>query len=184
MRKLSLIAVLAMFMAAALVASGCMVSADKAIFTSSNKVKMPDISGAFKNEKGETFILTKVDGATNTFTLTAPDKNTMTVIFEPLKTDGNYVFQIENKPNPEVLLGICKIEDSALKIYRLVPAPVTALGQEKKYGVTIDENGRITKQPNNKKLKDFFEACFAEPNSVLVTTVKAGSAPPAGKKKK
>ncbi|MDL2227107.1 hypothetical protein LJB86_05585 [Deltaproteobacteria bacterium OttesenSCG-928-M10] len=183
MRKFSLIAVLAMFLAAALIASGCMVSADKAVFKSS-KVDMPDLSGAFKNEKGETFLLSRVEGATNTFTLTAPDKNTMTIIFEPLKTAGHYVFQIENKPNPEVLLGICEIENNSLKIYRLVPAAVTELGKDKKYGVIIDENGRITKKPNNKKLKDFFEACFAQPNSALVTTVKPGSAPPAGQKKK
>lgn len=187
MRKLSLIAVIAMFLASALAVSGCMVSAEKAIFTSSDKVDMPDVSGAFKNEKGETFLLARVDGAANTFTLTAPDKNTMTIIFEPLKTAGNYVFQIEHKPSPEVLLGICEIKDNSLKLYRLVPDKVTALGQDKKYGVIIDENGRITKLPsdkNNKKLKDFFDACFAKPNSVLVTTVKPGTKPPDGQKKK
>ena len=181
MRKLSLIYILAMLLIAAASLSGCMVSADEAILKSSEKTKMPDISGAFKNEKQETFLLTKVDGANNTFTLTAPDENRMTLIFEPLKAEGRYIFQLQNTASPDVLLGICEIADSSLKIYRLVPSEAAALAKKQK--IIIDENGRLPKKITVGKLKTFLEDCFEPPNSALVTTIKPGSSPSQSKKK-
>ena len=154
-------------------ASGCMVVSETAIFTASNKVEMPDISGAFTDPKHGTFILRRNEGATNSFSLTSPDKKDMTLIFEPLPTKGRYVIQAANPAGPEVLLGLCEIADQSVDIYALKPPELAPL--TKKYNLTINESGIITKKPDNKKLLAFFNECFAPKYSVKVTSIKPGS---------
>lgn len=154
--------------------SGCMVTSDEAVFKSSRNFDIPDISGAFRNAKGHTYLLARVDGTTNTFTLTPPDQqNPMTLTLEPLKTAGRYVVQISSEAGQEVMLGLMGIRDQALDIYvmNLQAVPEAA----KKHGATIDENGRVTKRPTNRRFKDFFDACLKDDQcAALMQTVTPG----------
>ncbi|MDR2945143.1 MAG: hypothetical protein LBV79_00125, partial [Candidatus Adiutrix sp.] len=75
----------------AVIASGCMLVNEKAIFKASEKVEMPDISGAFTDPQQGTFILSRDEKNTNSYTLTSPDKQTMNLIFTPLPTEGRYL---------------------------------------------------------------------------------------------
>lgn len=156
-------------------ASGCMVVSEKAVFTASNKVEMPDISGAFTDPDKGTFILKRNEGATNSFTLTSPDKKDMTLIFEPLPTKDRYVVQAANPAGPEVLLGLCVIANHSVDLYAIKPAEIAAL--TKKHGLTINEKGIITTQnPSKKTLLNFFNDSFDPKYSVKVTSIQPGSA--------
>jgi hypothetical protein len=150
--------------------------AEKAVFKPASNDDVPDLSGAFRSarNKDDVFILARATGTTNTFTATAPDKSTMKLIFEPLKTAGRYVVQMENPAGPEVMLGICALSPGAVEIHGLNPAEVPALA--KQYGVELDGNGRITKQPSLAKLKGFFDACFDSKYSTVIDTVTVGGA--------
>ncbi len=171
----SLIALFSLFLATA-----CVVTSEKPIFTSSTTVEMPDISGAFSNAKQETYLLTKSSDSTNTFTLTAPDKSTMTLIFEPLKTKGRYVAQVANPAGPQVMFMLISLETPGeISIYAINPTEATELA--KKHNVTLGEAGSITNEPSMDDLRAYFEASFTEPYSAKAETIGVGSKAPASK---
>ncbi len=174
MKKAGVVCILSLALIAGLALSGCVVTAEKAVFKPSSNNDIPDLSGAFRSarNKDDVFILARATGTTNTFTVTAPDKSTMKLIFEPLKTAGRYVVQVENPAGPEVMLGICALAPGVADIYALKPAEVPALA--KRYGAELDGNGRITKQPSAAKLKEFFDACFDPKYSAKIDTVTVG----------
>ncbi len=178
MRAFLMSALLAVF---ALAAGGCVMTAEKGILQSSDKVDMPDISGAFRaSKKNETYILKRVDGTTNTYIFTAPDNSTMKLVFEPLKTSGRYMIQVENAAGPEVLLGLCVLQRGAIDLYAINPQAAASLASGK-YGFSFNENGQVSKYPSLAKVKNFFEAAFDPEYSMKAETitVHTDKAPPA-----
>ncbi len=163
---------LLMLLASAALASGCMIVSDKAVFKASDKVEMPDLSGAFTDPKEGTFLLSRDAKNTNQFILTAPDKQTMTLVFTPLAGAGRYVVQVANPAGPEVLLGLCALGDQSVDIYALKPAALAPL--TKKYGLTIDERGFMTQKPSDRKLLEFFNECFDAKYSERATSIRPG----------
>lgn len=173
MKKFNILLSVVTVLVVTAVASGCMVISETAIFKASSKVDMPDISGAFTDPKHGTFILTRNEGASNSFSLTSPDKETMTLIFEPLGASDRYIVQAANPAGPEVLLGICRIADQTIEFYALKPPTLAPL--TKKHNITINDNGLITNKPTAKRLKDFFNDCFDPKYSEKATTIQPGS---------
>lgn len=165
-------ALLALF---ALAAGGCVMTAEKGLLKSSDKIDMPDISGAFRaSKKNETYILQRVDGTTNTFMFTAPDNSTMKLVFEPLKTPGRYMIQVENAAGPEVLLGLCVLQRGAIDLYAINPQAAASLASGK-YGFGFNENGQINKWPSLAKVKNFFEAAFDPEYTMKAETITVHS---------
>lgn len=179
MKNLHKLVMLLAFLVAVAAMSGCVMFSKTPIFKSSAKVDMPDISGAFstmRDKKKETYVLNRVNGTTNTFTVTSPDKSVMTLIFEPLKVSGRYVVQVQNPAGADVVLGLCEIKDQQIAVRAIKQPEIVNLA--KKHGVTIDEtNGVITKKPSDSKLKEFFNACFDQKYSEVISTIKPGSPP-------
>lgn len=173
MKKINILLALVGVMFTAVAVSGCMVASEKAVFKASDKVDMPDISGAFTDPKHGTFILVRNEGATNSFALTSPDKETMTLIFTPLPTKNRYVVQAANPAGPQVLLGICLIADQTVEFYALKPPAMPPL--IKKYDLTVNEKGIMTKKPTDKKLLEFFDECFDPKYSEKAASIKPGS---------
>lgn len=158
-------------LAVSLLASGCVIVSDKPLLKESKTAKVPNVSGAFKDEKGQTVVLALKDGTTNTYTLTAPDKSQMTIYLEPLKTADRYMFQMANPAGPEVLLGICQIKDQIIEVRALNLEQISDLS--KKHGLAADKNsGKFT--PDLKKLKQFFDAAFDSKYSYTLTEIKGG----------
>jgi len=173
MKSIKILLALAAVLIVTAAATGCMIVSETAVFKASDKVDMPDISGAFTDPNHGTFILTRNEGAANSFALASPDKQTMTLIFQPLPTQNRYVIQAANPAGPEVLLGLCEIADQTIDIYALKPAALPTL--TKKYGLTVTDQGVMTKKPSDKKLLEFFDACFAPQYSDKVTSIQPGS---------
>ena len=144
--------------------AGCVITTDEAIFKPSSKFDIPNISGAFRANSEHTsdlYVLRRVDGTTNTFILTAADKNTLSLTLEPLKPAKYYLVQISSPSGPEVILSLCAMrEPGKVDIYGLKPAKLPELAQ--KYGITLDNNGHITKMSSAKKLKDFLGAALKD----------------------
>lgn len=177
MRKINALVVMILIMLVAPLLSGCVVVSDEAVFKSSSNFDIPNLSGAFRSGQAEdknAYLLSLVEGTTNTFNLTASDKSSMTLIFEPLNTTGRYAVQISNPGGPEVLFGICDLQqEGILNIYALNLKQVAALAQ--KHGLTLDDRGKITPKPSVKNLKDFLEASFDPEYSAIMQTVTPGS---------
>ncbi len=57
-----------------LVLSGCVMTADKAVVEQSADKNVPDISGAFTNDQGDTYTLNLIGGTKNSFTATMRSK--------------------------------------------------------------------------------------------------------------
>lgn len=170
MKKISLVLSL---LCLTFLAQSCMVVSETAIFKASDKVVMPDISGAFTDPKHGTFVLSRQEGFTNSFSLASPDKQTMTLVFEPLPTEGRYVVQVANPAGPEVLLGLCVIANQELDIYGFI-SPDALKPLAKKHGLEINEKGIITKKPSDKKLLAFFDASFDSKYSSKITSIRPG----------
>lgn len=178
MSKISGLIMMSLVLMVAPMVVGCVITTDEAIFKPSSKFNIPNISGAFRANSEHTndlYVLKRMEGTTNTFILTAADNNALTLIFEPLKPAYRYLVQISSPDGPEVILSLCSMQDPGkVDIYGLKPAKLPELA--KNYGLTLDNAGQITKRPSNQKLKDFFSACFNDPQySGKLDTIAIGS---------
>ena len=164
MSKISGLIIMVLALVVAPILTGCVITTDEAIFKPSSKFDIPNISGAFRVNNEHTkdlYVLKRVEGTTNTFILTAADKNTLTLTLEPLKPAGRYLVQISNPNGPEVILSLCSLQEPGkVDIYGLKPANLPQLA--KKYGITLDNAGHITKMSSTKKLKDFLETALKD----------------------
>jgi hypothetical protein len=184
MGKIRALTAWALLAAAVLLLGGCVMAAEKAFLTSSDQVKVPDLSAVFRaSKKKEVYILRRVEGTTNTFMFTAPDNSQMKLIFEPLKTSGRYLIQVENAAGPEVLLGLCLLRRGAVDLYAINPQAAASLASGK-YGFRFNQNGQITKMPEMAKVKRFFEAVMDDAEySMKAETITAHPPDQDGKKK-
>lgn len=151
--------------------SGCVMTAEEAVLEQSDDKKVPDISGAFTNDRDETFTLGIIPGTTNSFTATAPDSSQLIVTLEPLKRQDSYMVQIKNPSEATVLLTICTLVRGTINVYDINnPATVDIA---KKNGLTLTEGNHIQQFKSMKGLLSFFEACFDPKYSRVVTSISA-----------
>ncbi len=154
-----------------LVLSGCVMTADQSVIEASADKNVPDISGAFTNDQGETYTLSLIGGTRNSFTATAPDSSQLIITLEPLKKKDAYMVQIKNPSEATVLLTICTLERGRISVYDLNNQ--AALDIAAKYGLTIAEGSHIQSYKSMKGLLGFFEACFDPKYSRLATSISA-----------
>ena len=169
--KKSIAVALFSLLIAPLILSGCVMTADKAVIEQSASKNVPDISGAFTNDKDETYTLGLISGHTNSFTATAPDGSQLIVTLEPLKKKDAYVVQIKNPSEATVLLTICTLERGRISVYDLNNQAVADIAPQ--YGLTLSEVSHIQSYKSLSKLLDFFEVCFDPKYSRVVTTISA-----------
>lgn len=151
--------------------SGCVMTSDQSIIEQSADKNVPDISGAFTNDQGETYTLGLIGGTRNAFTATAPDSSQLIITLEPLRKKDAYVVQIKNPSEATVLLTICTLERGRISVYDLNNQ--AALEIAPKYGLTIAEGSHIQSYKSMKGLLGFFEACFDPKYSKLATSISA-----------
>ncbi len=171
MSRLSIAAAVVCLCLAPLVLSGCVMTADQAVLEASADKNVPDISGAFTNDQGETYTLSLIGGTKNSFTATAPDSSQLIVTLEPLKKKDAYMVQIKNPTEATVLLSICTLERGRIDVYDLNNQ--AALEITKKYGLTVVEGNHIQNYKSLKGLLAFFEACFDPKYSRIATSISA-----------
>lgn len=171
-RKFSILAAaLLCLLFAPVLLSGCVMTADKAVIEQSADKNVPDVSGAFTNDQGDTYTLSLIPGSQNAFTATAPDSSQLIVTLEPLKTKDGYLVQIKNPSEATVLLTICTLSQGVISVYDLNNQATADIA--KKNGLTLAEGNHIQSYKNLKGLLAFFDACFDPKYSRVVTSISA-----------
>ncbi len=169
--KFSIVAAALCLLMAPLFVSGCVMTADKAVVEQSADKNVPDISGAFTNDQGDTYTLNLIGGTKNSFTATAPDSSQLIVTLEPLKKKDAYLVQIKNPSEATVLLTICTLERGRINVYDLNNQATLEIAP--KYGLTIAEGNHIQNYKTLERLLAFFEACFDPKYSRVATSISA-----------
>ncbi len=167
------LAALALFLTP-LLTTGCVMTADKAVVEQSAQKNVPDISGAFTNDGGETYTLGLIGGTKNSFTATAPDSSQLTVTLEPLNKRNAYLVQIKNPSEATVLLTIAILDRGRIDVYDLNNQALLDIA--KKHGLTISDGNHIQSYKTQKGLLAFFEAAF-DPRYSRVATSISGNKP-------
>ena len=153
--------------------TGCVIVKEGALFEASKTGNVPDISAAYKNEKGEIFLLQKREGFNNSFTLTPPDKKdilTMEIhVLDP--TENKFIFQLHSLTDNKVVLAIGVLKDQEITIHGLNPDTVTEFA--KKSGVALQDGVLLNPTTLDKKLTDFFNGLFDSKYSDILFKAKA-----------
>ncbi|MDR1036934.1 MAG: hypothetical protein LBT40_10280 [Deltaproteobacteria bacterium] len=164
----------ALLLAAALLLQGCVLTMPQAFLKQRTLEPgvIPVLNGRWQDQEGAQLTITPVKGSSNTFTAVSGQKEgSLQVTLERLD-DTHFILQVAPSDGKGVFLTIAEVTERQANIYTFPETLEDIRKTATANGVTISENGLITKYTSAQGIISFFRALAVLPGHKDFTLAK------------